>query len=334
MDLVTQMVLGASVGEATLGKKVGNKGILWGTVAGLIPDLDVTASLFTDTLTSIELHRGFSHSILFSLLLAPLLGWLISKIHKNEAATWRNWTLLMFLGLVTHPLLDCHTNWGTQLFWPFEIRISFANIFVIDPIYTLPFLTFLILAMIRKRTDPKRRFYNRMGLIISSTYLVITIAFKLMALNVFEKSLERQGIEYTDIQTKPTPLNSILWGATVETGDEYLIGYYSFFDSSTEVKFKHFKKNHELLGAISEEDNCKRLVKISQGWYTIEKKQDTVIFNDLRFGELKPFEENSDFSFSYFLKYENEDLTVTERPKAIKDGEKILGKLWKRLKGN
>ena len=84
MDLVTQMVLGASVGEATLGKKVGNKGILWGTVAGLIPDLDVTASLFTDTLTSIELHRGFSHSILFSLLLAPLLGWLISKINKND----------------------------------------------------------------------------------------------------------------------------------------------------------------------------------------------------------------------------------------------------------
>ena len=108
MDLVTQMVLGASVGEATLGKKVGNKAIAWGAVAGIIPDLDVLAFFFTDPLTSIELHRGFTHSIFFSLLLAPLLGWLISKIHKNESATWRNWTLLMFLGLLTHALLDAH----------------------------------------------------------------------------------------------------------------------------------------------------------------------------------------------------------------------------------
>lgn len=333
MDLVTQMVLGASVGEATLGKKVGNKAIAWGAVAGLIPDLDVLAFYFTDLLTSIELHRGFTHSIFFSLLFAPILGWLISKIHKNESATWRNWTLLMFLGLVTHALLDAHTSWGTQLFWPFEIRISYANIFVIDPIYTVPFLAFLTLAMVRKRTDPKRRLYNRMGLIMSTTYLALTIIFKLIALNTFEKSLEQQGIEYVDIQTRPTPFNSILWGATVDTDGEYLIGYYSFFDSSTEVKFKHYKKNHELSGVISEEENYKRLVKISQGWYTIQKTQDTLIFNDLRFGELNPYEENSDFSFSYFLYYENKSLTVRERPKAIKDGKKILGELWKRLTG-
>ena len=43
MDSLTQIVLGAAVGEAVLGKKVGNRAMLWGAVAGTIPDLDVGA---------------------------------------------------------------------------------------------------------------------------------------------------------------------------------------------------------------------------------------------------------------------------------------------------
>jgi len=41
LDLVTQIVLGAAVGEVVLGKKAGNKAIMWGAIGGLIPDLDV-----------------------------------------------------------------------------------------------------------------------------------------------------------------------------------------------------------------------------------------------------------------------------------------------------
>jgi inner membrane protein len=41
MDSLTQIVLGASVGEAVAGKKIGNKAMLWGAIAGTIPDLDV-----------------------------------------------------------------------------------------------------------------------------------------------------------------------------------------------------------------------------------------------------------------------------------------------------
>ena len=64
MDSLTQIVLGAAVGEVVLGRKVGNKAMLWGAIAGTIPDLDVYQSLFFDSLTTNELHRGFSHSIL------------------------------------------------------------------------------------------------------------------------------------------------------------------------------------------------------------------------------------------------------------------------------
>ncbi len=195
MDSLTQIVLGAAVGEAVLGKKVGNKAMLWGAVAGTIPDLDVASKLFVDTVTANELHRGFSHSILFSILAAPLLGWLISKLYKNKEADWKDWTKLMFLGLFTHPILDAFTTWGTQLFWPLDYKIAINNIFVVDPLYTVPFLVFVIIAMFYKRTHPKRKRYNRYGLYVSSSYLLITLMLQQSAKANFSTSLENQHIQ-------------------------------------------------------------------------------------------------------------------------------------------
>src|SRR5690554_5046755 len=144
MDSFTQIVLGAAVGEATLGKKVGNKAVLYGAIAGTIPDLDVVANSFTDTLTAIEIHRGFTHSFVFAMAFSPLFGWLISKMERRGPATRRDWTRLMFFGLATHALLDAMTTWGTQLFWPIHFPVAIQNIFVIDPLYTLPFLTLVV----------------------------------------------------------------------------------------------------------------------------------------------------------------------------------------------
>ena len=60
---------------------------------------------------------------------------------------------MFFLAIITHPILDAQTTWGTQLFWPFEWRVAVENIFIIDPIYTLPFLTFLILTVLRQQAQ-------------------------------------------------------------------------------------------------------------------------------------------------------------------------------------
>src|SRR5690554_5094273 len=113
MDSVTQIVLGAAVGEAVLGKKNGNKAIILGAIAGTIPDLDVAAAYFTDTVSALEIHRGFSHSIFFAVLFALLFGWLLSLWDKR--ASLREWIVFWFFCFVTHPLLDAHTTWGTQL---------------------------------------------------------------------------------------------------------------------------------------------------------------------------------------------------------------------------
>lgn len=95
MDSLTQIVLGAAVGQVVAGRQIGNRAMLYGAIAGTIPDLDVIASNFTDTVSALEIHRGFTHSILFSVLFAPVFGYLFSLFEKQ--ASWKKLSWL-FLG--------------------------------------------------------------------------------------------------------------------------------------------------------------------------------------------------------------------------------------------
>lgn len=334
MDSLTQIVLGAAVGEAVLGKKVGNKAMFYGAIAGTIPDLDIVVNLFTDTITAIEIHRGFTHSIFFSVVFAPIFGWLVSNIEKKSGLSWKHWSWLFFWALITHPILDGFTTWGTQFFWPFEYRVALKTIFVIDPLYTFPFLLFLILTMFQKRTSPKRRFYNRLGLTVSSSYLLITLILKGITYAKFEEALQEQQIAYNQLQTKPAPLNTVLWYANVETEDAFLIGDYSLFDRQP-ITFHSFPKNHHLLGDWLQNPNVKRLIKITEnGWFTITKKGDQLYFNDLRFGLLNNNPKNPEFAFTYLL-FEKEGIIYAEETKKNReDAQKLLGSLWLRVNGN
>ncbi|MDB4291852.1 metal-dependent hydrolase [Maribacter sp.] len=333
MDSLTQIVLGAAVGEAVLGKKVGNKAMLYGAIAGTIPDLDVLARYFVDTVTATEWHRGFSHSIFFAVLFAPIFGWLIWKINPKSAANWKDWSWLMFWGLFTHPVLDAFTTWGTQLFWPFKTRLAFQNIFVIDPLYTLPFLVFLVLTMFQKRTSTKRRRYSRMGLIISSAYLVLTLILKGFAYKQFTDNLESQGISYTEMDIRPAPFSTVLWTANIDVEDAYLIGNYSFLDSQP-VQFTSYPKNRELLGALETNDKVVRLIAIAEGWYTISKENGKLLFNDLRFGLLSLKDDEKRFAFTYELIPTPNGLEVLETPKTPADATGLLESLWQRILGN
>ena len=333
MDSLTQIVLGAAVGEAVLGKKVGNKAMLYGAIAGTIPDLDTFASYFTDTVTATEIHRGFSHSIVFSVLFAPVFGWIISRIERTSPATWKEWSWLMFWGLFTHPILDSFTTWGTQLFWPFDTRLAFKNIFVIDPLYTVPFLIFLILALRSKRGSLKRRKYNNLGLIISSAYLLLTLGLKGLSYSEFVEALETQNISYWQIETKPSPFNTILWTANVETENAYLIGDYSFFDTKP-IRFYSFPKNHQLLGDLSSNKKVQRLIDIANGWYIISRKNGELFFHDLRFGVLDVTATNPTFVFTYKISEEKGEVKVEEVDRNTEEAKKLVSILGKRILGN
>jgi len=333
LDSLTQIVLGAAIGEATLGKKVGNKALLYGAIAGTIPDLDVILGTFTNTINALEWHRGFSHSLLFSVLLAPVLGWFVSRLEHRADLGWKPWTKLFFLGLFTHPLLDAFTSWGTQLFWPLKSRIALNSIFVIDPLYTVPFLVFTIMVLFYKRQSKTRRRLNITGLLISTTYLLVTLVIKLVVEKRFEQALQDQNIAYTQISTRPAPLNTILWNANIDTPENYLIADYSLFDTQP-IHFKKYPKQRNTSIDLMEFPNVKRLIAISKGWYIIDKREGHWYFNDLRFGLIYRKDGKPIFTFSYSLEVHNDQIIATEVPKTGRDAQFLMKTLWQRIKGN
>lgn len=336
MDSLTQIVLGASVGEAVLGKKVGNKAILWGAIAGTIPDLDVLLRYFTDEISSTQMHRGFSHSIVFAVLIAPLLAWIAKKIHfKLKEVSFKDWTKLFFWTTVTHPLLDAHTTWGTQFFWPFNYRLAYQNIFVVDPLYTLPFLMFLIIVMTLKKSNPKRSKFNTIGLSISTSYLLITLLFKWISFQKFKEGLQNQEIEYVKMDTKPSPLNSILWSSLIETDKGYRTAYYSLFDKKEITYSKEFLKNHHLLEPYLEKKVIKQLIDISAGWYRIEEKNGKLLFWDLRFGQMGMDVDNASFLWYYELSIdESGNVSAIKRQPEIKNLKLVFKEFFNRIIGN
>ncbi|MGO2358135.1 MAG: metal-dependent hydrolase [Mesonia sp.] len=331
MDSLTQIVLGAAVGEVVLGKKVGNKAMLYGAIAGTIPDLDVLASQFTDTVNALDIHRGFTHSIVFSVLFAPIFGWLVSRYEK--LGSFKDWSWLFFWGFLTHPLLDAHTTWGTQLFWPLDLRLAYKNIFVIDPLYTIPFLICVIWAMRLPKISVKRRKINWLGIILSSSYLVITLLLKAYTYPKFTQALEDQEVDYTSVQTKPSAFNSILWTANVDTPNAYLIGHYSIFDTQP-IQFASYPKQHELLGELKDEEKVQQLIRITEGWYSITQKEERLFFNDLRFGVLGFAPGEDRFVFSYELIETPTGLKVEEVEKDREQAKELVGELGERILGN
>ncbi|MFI0413017.1 MAG: metal-dependent hydrolase [Candidatus Thiodiazotropha sp.] len=133
MDPFTQILLGAAVGHATLGARVGRKALFWGAVFGGMPDLDVLLP-HPDAVAAVTNHRSFSHSLVTHTIVAPFLGAGLAGLHAREGASVARWTLLVWLALATHALLDAITIYGTQLFWPSTAPpVGLGSIFIIDP---------------------------------------------------------------------------------------------------------------------------------------------------------------------------------------------------------
>lgn len=331
MDSFTQIVLGIALAEFCAGKELKNKTFLYGAILGTIPDLDILIGLVLNPVDGVMIHRGISHSLLLFLFLSPFLGWYISKIEPKKI-NFIQATSMVFWCLFTHVLLDLFTSWGTQILWPLQTRFAFKTIFVIDPLYTLPLLISILFVWRTKEIVVRKKYILR-GLLMSSSYLLLSCCIKLYALNQFENALQKQGIIYSEIIVKPTAFNIILWNANVSTSNAYLLGDYSLFDSQP-ISFKNYNKNEALELKLKGNPDFEKLQKISEGWYIISKKTESLYFNDLRFGLLNDNTENPQFAFSYQFINTDSGFKAIEVPKEKRDAKLLLNKIFTRLKGN
>jgi inner membrane protein len=177
------------------------------------------------------------------------------------------------------------TAYGTQVFYPFsDYPVILGTIFVIDPLYTLPLLLGLIVALFFTPGSRRRRLANYIGIGLSSAYLLLTVANKLYIDAIFARALDRQGHAVERVFTKPMPLNNLFWGAIAEDSTGFWVGYYSVLDDSDRINFQRVPKNHDLLGDARDSDAVARLRWFSRGYFSVSQREGHRYVHDLRFG--------------------------------------------------
>lgn len=334
MDSLTQFVLGAAVGDVVAGKKVGNKAMVWGAIGGTIPDLDVFLNLFYPEPQSLLMHRGFSHSIFFAMLAGPLLGFLLHKLDKSLSRA--DWMKLFFWSIITHPLLDIFTGYGTGLFVPiWDYRIQFDTIFIVDPLYTIPLLVSFVWLLFRRNDLAARIRISKKALIISTGYLALTVAVKLFMVVRVDEAVRAQGVQAENVLVAPAVFTPLLWSIVIKEGDHFWVGYTSVLDTNGNVDFQSIPGNHHLLAQIGDFEEVGVLTKFSKGYFVLKQDGDNFIWNDLRFGTTKGwFGGDGEFIFSFRLAPDGQRLLVERIPPSGGISARDLELLLNRATGN
>ena len=282
MDSISQAALGASIGEAVLGRKVGFKGMAAGAAIATIPDLDVILLPFFSAVQRISIHRGYSHSILFTIIASFLIASILIRTKWLKDVSYLRLILCSWLALFTHILLDGFTSYGTQMFLPFsDFRVSFDSITIVDPIYTLPLLVGLTLCFTLFRAKRRQRSVaNWAGLIISTIYLLLTLTNKLSVKDTFVMALQMNGIEYEKLMTVPVSAANVHWFAVARSDESLFIGDYSQIKRK-EIHFEEFPINDHLLDQV-DPILVDRLKWFSKDYYSVAELNGIIRFYNMQ----------------------------------------------------
>ncbi|MFM8886167.1 MAG: metal-dependent hydrolase [Chthoniobacterales bacterium] len=328
MDSLTQIALGACVAAACVPQGDRRKAAALGAALGTLPDLDVFVPQ-SDPVAGFTMHRGFSHSLVvlavfaFALWAVLRLGW------RPVREAPRRWLAGIMLALLTHPLLDAHTAYGTQLFWPAGwIPVSWATIFVIDPLYTVPLLAGLLAILIRPTSQTAGRLLVA-GLALSTLYLGWTWTAKSIVTANARKTLETRGLADARIFVTPTPLNSLLWRVVVRTENGHLEGVDSVVADDGPIEFTFHPSDDAALAAAADIPAVARLSWFADGFVGASMEGDTLILSDLRMGQ------HPDYVFRHTVatrgnphwhEIEPQRLSTTVR---TRDLSKIWQRIWR-----
>jgi inner membrane protein len=208
LDPLTHGLLGAGLGYAAFGGKLGRSAAVAGALAALLPDIDVFIRSADDPLLAIEHHRGFTHSLIFApvgaAVVATLAWW-----RKSGTGTWATWWACCLVGYLSHCLLDASTSYGTQLLWPFSNqRAGWDLISIIDPPFTLVLGIGLVVALGRRR-----RGFAVAAIGLAALYLVAGGFQHRRALAVQADLAAARGHVRERFEVMPTLGNNLVWRA-------------------------------------------------------------------------------------------------------------------------
>lgn len=323
------------MGEAFAGKKVGKKAMLWGALAQSIPDIDFIASSWLNTSSNLLAHRGFTHSILFGVAIAWLLSFFAERWHRPHNISFARWLAFFTAVILTHIFLDAFNNYGVGWFEPFShYRVSFNVVYVADPFFSIWPGIALVMLIILRRSSSKRKFWWSTGLGVCCLYLSYCVVNKIVIDREVNRLLTKQQVPHNRSLTTPAPLQTWLWFVVAGNDSGYYVGYRSVFDRSDKLNLQYFPRNAFLLNNTKDRQQVQDLIRFSKGFYTVEQRKDTLVFNDLRFGQVigwvNPKEE---FAFHYYIEPDIDNTLVVQRGRFAKWDRHSFDLFWRRVRG-
>ena len=321
--------------------------MLWGAVVGTLPDLDILAYPFLDLPGQLYWHRGFSHSLAGLLLGAPIVAWLLWRWWQWRARnrqgerfppSFRRVMLFTALNFATHVLIDCFTVYGTQLYEPVSrVRVGTNNLFIIDPLFTLPMLFWLGGALFAGRPPGvARRGWVTFCSLFLGGYTVASFSVQDMATNRFHSELSRLGIEPQRGEVSATPFNIVVWRGLFETEEGFWIGHWALSDDEQPLEFFRVPRNLEVLEPHAEDRVIDCVRWFSEDYLLVEPagERGGWVVTDLRFVEFWPDSTpgRPRTFFTWWLK--PPEATGTGAWELVREDSQYpgFGLLWKRLR--
>ena len=330
MDSVTQILLGASVAGAVVPAAHRRAAMLAGAVLGTLPDLDsFPIKLFTDDPVALmTLHRGFSHS----LFVLPLLAWAIWAFYRSRgkrvAQAPARWFWAIQLALVTHPLLDAFTVYGTQLLWPLAMPpVMWSSVFIIDPGYTLWLLLGVVVAAFAGARPLAQRALVA-GLVLSTAYLGWSLVAKAMVEREADRSLAALGLAEAPRFSVPMPFNTLLWRVVAMTPDGFVEGEHSLVADTRPIAFRRHASDTQALSQVSGLPAVERLAWFNHGFMKAAEHDGQLVLTDLRMGA------EPDYSFNFVVAERDGDGWREVPPEQLSwpwQARRRLPEMWHRI---
>ncbi|MEN1958645.1 metal-dependent hydrolase [Luteimonas changyuni] len=330
MDSLTQIVLGGAVAAAIAPAVHRRAALAAGAVLGTLPDLDSLPLLLLtdDPVALMTLHRGASHS----LFVLPVLGWLIWTFFRRRGGRVADapgrWLWAIQLALLTHPLLDAFTVYGTQLLWPLPLPpVMWSSVFIIDPLYTIWLLLACVAAFfLRERVAAQRALVA--GLVLSTAYLGWSLAAKAMVEREAGRALAAIGLAEAPRFSVPMPFNTLLWRVVAITPDGFVEGERSLVADRGPMTFRRHASDVDALAQVAAYPAAARLAWFNHGFMKASERDGQLVLSDLRMGA------EPDYSFNFAVAERQGDGWREIPPKQLSwpwEARRRLADMWRRI---
>ncbi|HEY4556319.1 MAG TPA: metal-dependent hydrolase, partial [Lysobacter sp.] len=295
-----------------------------------LPDLDVfpVAWLTDDPVRRMTWHRGASHS----LFVLPLVAWAIWAWCRRRggrvAQAPRRWFWAIQLALVTHPLLDAFTVYGTQLLWPLRAPPAmWSSVFIIDPLYTVWLLAACAYAWFA-RESPRATRVLVAGLALSTLYLAWSFAAKALVERDAQRSLAALGLQDAPRFSVPMPFNTLLWRVVAMTPEGFVEGERSLVADRGPMRFTAYPSDVAALAAVRGLPAVRELAWFNRGFMKAEVRDGALVLSDLRMGA------EPDYSFRFVVAEHDGGAWREVPPRQLEWPSEASGRLrgmWERI---